>query len=294
MFASPAAFADDAPPASAASAPVSPPPTSDAKPAEVPSSAPSAPAPAADSLEARRAKLERAELELDLREREAKLAARRAALEHPTALSVEKPGFSRSGRLVFPQIVGVSSYGLLGTATASEGTFVSGLFGFALSSATADNTTTTIAFRPRVDLFVTDRWTVGLAVDAAFTSDSTLEYSSSGRATREAKRTAYTLAAAPRIGHTFDVGPAVLWPNFGFGYGVTREETKATEMSGSNRTLWKTVSFMADLDVVFPLTTHVILDMGPTLAYRNRSPADSARDIDMVDLGFRAHLGITF
>lgn len=244
--------------------------------------------------------MESEERELDLREREAKVAARTAALEPTTEAPARKSGFLRPGRVVFSELVGVSSSGLLGSSVDSEPLFVGGLFGFGLSS-DGGPAVTTVSFRPRADLFLTDHLTVGLALEAAYASVSNVDVVSSASAdvvssaspvstTRGPSR--HTLGAAPRVGWAVDLGRVVLWPNIGGAYAVTRTSEESTALGTTPSTTRKTLSFIVDLDVVFPLTSHLLLDVVPTLAYRRTGY--SAFDADIVDIGLRAHLGLTF
>lgn len=263
------------------------------------------PTPATPSLDERRLALERAEAELHLREREARVERANADLDRTASpdtgsaasARASEAHFSRAGRIVLPELAGVASFGTLGAPGVSYGLFMSGLFSVRSESVDNDgqrSNWTSLSFRPSVDVFVTDRWTVGLAVDALrsrYRNDASAN-------TAAVDGIGYTIAATPRVGRTFDAGPVTIWPKIGAGYGVSRDEENV-EGGESGRTLRRTFSVLATLDVVVPLTKNILFDVGPALSYRSSSaqdgrPSRSYGDVDSLDFGLRAHLGATF
>lgn len=215
--------------------------------------------------------------------------------------------FSQKGRVVLPELAGVGTRsalagvgvtsGLAGLGGVGVGTLQGGgLLSFETTSGESGpntrSTMTSVSFRPSVDVFVSDRWTLGLS---AFASRSTSSYSYLGPGGVPAHdASGYALGAAPRLGRTFDLGAVTLWPKLGVGYAVSRSEL----MGG--RLLTRTLSAVAALDVVIPLNSWLIFDVGPSLAYSHAELEDNHPSTSLgsgsgerLSLGVQAHLGIT-
>jgi hypothetical protein len=278
--------------------------------------------PEIDSL---RTRVERAETEQRLREREAAVKERRReALEAPARVAHEPTRFSRRGRLVFSELTGLSSYapivviggiggvGAIG-ALGGGGTGLSGLLTFGSTTSdygVARAKSQFLAVSPSVDYFVGEHLTLGVSATAARSSgtspalsavasaDGGIAVSSLG----ESVWTSYSLGATPRIGRPIDVGPVTLWPKLGVGYAVTRSESSGPNGLPGQSALARTFATELTFDALFRLGEYVTFSLGPTAYYRRTDRSASERtsavyalqpDHESVGLGFRGHLGIT-
>lgn len=256
-----------------------------------------------DSFAERRTNVEHAEEDVLLREREAAVYRRQEALRADTTSSGSdgSASFSRKGRVVFPELAGVSSYSFLGVPSfiGVGGIGASGVLSYGVSSSdfrTSRLTTSTLSFNPAADVFVTDHWTIGFSAAASrFESISSLSDPTLGAA--PLRQTGYGLSASPRVGRAFDLGPVTLWPKIAVGYGVARAEQSAGTFSPGGRSIARTITSRLALDAVLPLSRHVIFDFGPSLGIATTSVASNQSlgigDSDNVFFGVQAHLGIT-
>ncbi len=282
--------------------------------------------PEIDSL---RARVERAETEQRLREREAAVKERRRELlEGPGRLAREPTRFSRRGRLVFSELAGLRAstplagvggiggvgglgIGALGGVGVLGGdTGLSGLLTFGSTSTDygfAGAKTQYVAFNPSIDYFVGDHLTLGVSATAgrsrvttpiisgAVPTDGPPVWTSAGDATW----TSYTLGATPRIGRPIDVGPVTLWPKLGVGYAATRSETVGVPgVTAGQSMLARTFTTELTFDALFRLGEYVTFSVGPTAYYRrtDTSPSDvrtASPDFEALGMGFRGHLGVT-
>lgn len=257
---------------------------------------------------AMRERVERAETVVKLREREAEAARREQRLrEAPRDEPRDRARarrFSRRGRLVFTDLVGYSSFGLSPFvpgygALAAPGP--SGLVSMRIGSTERGASTvrtSAFALSPSVDAFVGEHLTLGLSATAfryALTTSQSDAIAPGGA--RAYDSSGYGVGFEPRVGYAVDVGPVALWPRAGVGWGVTRHES-GLGADASSRSLIRTLSAMASLDVVFLVTDHLVLSLGPELRFQKadaRADGPAAfSDADQLALGGRAHVGVTF
>jgi hypothetical protein len=157
---------------------------------------------------------------------------------------------------------------------------------------------TAISFRPSVDTFLGEHLTLGAALGVSHFETSTTSATLGGATILPSRSSGYELAFAPRIGRTFDLGSVILWPKVGVGYGVFRAESQ-TSSSPSGRNLTRTLNAELDVDLVFPVTRHLVFVLGPTLGY-TRASVDSNSTIGLlggdgerVSAGLHAFIGVT-
>ncbi len=229
-----------------------------------------------------------------------------SAEEHGAASSVrdERP-FSRAGRIVFPELAGISSGPAAGVGPvtgvgALGGVGVSGLVSYGASSGgnevSGRSKSSSLTLSPAADFFVDDHWTVGLAASVGKYDSSTTQGSSGGAT--PTNLSGYDLSATPRLGRTFDLGPVVLWPKLGLGYGTARTHEAWGEPSTQTRWLTRTIFTQLTAELVFPLTRNVIFDLGPVASFALtdqawNEPGKLSDWTKNFNLGVQAHLGLT-
>lgn len=252
------------------------------------------------SLETRRASVERAEEELRLRKREEDVAAEHRALDRRAA-ERDRHGFSHTGRIVFPNLAGLSVMNLntLGGTAISGG----GLVAFTSQSNIGPNggmKGSSISFNPSVDVFVTEHFTLGGMATAART-ESTSAQADPTSSLLVSGTSGYGVSVGPRVGRTFDVGPLTIWPTVSGSYRIDRTEY-ASNGRTVGRNLTRTVAAVLSVDVVFPIGRYLMFSVGPTLTYEHASTDPAANtvamfasaEMDRIAGGVRANLGVTF
>jgi hypothetical protein len=231
--------------------------------------------------------------------------AARADEEHPAA-SVErkevaesdKPaGFSQRGRIVFPELAGIT-YGGLSAAPYALGAVGGGLLWYSGSSQdypSNRSVTHALGVQPSADVVLANGWTVGGTVSVSHSELTESETTASVPLT-PANQSGYSVLGAPRFGRAFDLGPITLWPKLGVGYGVSRMEQSAGALGPAGRSVTRLVGSQLALDVVLPLSRYVIFDVGPSLAFSHRSVTgvsySGLGDGDSFSFGMQAHLGV--
>jgi hypothetical protein len=219
-----------------------------------------------------RRELERAKYEADL----ARYHRMRDANSEPTAGADRREESTRDAllgrRLLLPDLAGVS----FGTGALGAGAFV-GVVGTAgmvnLWAASGNRGGLNFGFAPRADVRVGDRFTVG----------GSLAFARSSFATGQGDSTMTTVAVSPRVGVLVPAGSFVLWPRFGVSVAAGGDDFGSVATS---------LGVNLDLAVVFPLTSHVFLQMAPSLAYRRQWVASAGTDL--VTFGVQSGVGLAF
>jgi hypothetical protein len=196
--------------------------------------------------------------------------------------------------------MGISSFALVGAPSLVGGIGASGLLSYGLSSTDSPAgrfTTSSLAFHPAADVFVTDHWTVGLTADAVRFTTVAVNIDAN-RTSFTSETTGYSFSASPRIGRTFDLGPVTLWPKIGVGYGVGRSERPADAYEPASRIVTRTIASRLTLDAVLPVSRYVLFSLGPSVSYvhgdvRNNDRSRLLGDSDQVEFGVQGHLGVT-
>ena len=280
------ARADEPAPQAPAPALVPPPPRPDRSPHEIEASA------ARDRLEA---------IELETRIERAQLA-----LDHVKQLRAAPRKYSSAalgrGSVILPNIVGVSTLPLAGASITAGAGAIGGIgvtspvfFGF--SSGEGGSKSSYIGLSPSIDIFVTDRLTVGARVTAARSaSTSILRSTVAGTTTTigSSGSEGYVLSVAPRVGYLVPLTEGVaLWPQIGVTYGQSRAEN-----DGSGRTLARSFGAEIEAGLLLPVARHVLVRVAPTLAYgytwADATGVFRSEDTDSVHAGVRAEIGLAF
>lgn len=208
---------------------------------------------------------------------------------------------------------------LFGGRSAIGGYYRLTIFGGALSMSSTktertDNRTrsteksTSVGPAPSLDVFVTDRLSVGGRASAAWLG-STAKFETapeSGPVTSyEGESSGYSLGIAPRVGYAIPLADTwALWPRVSVSMDVTRQQFENT-----SRAISRTLGAELNLGFVLRLGRHALFDFGPIVSYQATSTkgrmgsgvlGDPSPDVmpsqesSSLDGGLRASLGLTF
>ncbi|MBS2015888.1 MAG: hypothetical protein JST00_23575 [Deltaproteobacteria bacterium] len=237
----------------------------------------------------------------------------RAEEAEPPAPAPEAPSSSsgtlRRGSVILPDIVGVSTLPLVGAVTlagpgvvgavgAVGGIGLSGPVSFGFSSGDGGAKSSHIGLSPSVDVFVTDRLTIGGRVTAARYTSSYVSRTTIPGSTQAISSTSgsegYVLAFAPRVGYVVPLTDAIaFWPQIGITVGQSR-----SELDNAGRALSRSLGAEVEAGFVMPIGRHVIVRVAPTLAYGyawiDATGGGSSEDADTVRAGVRAQIGLAF
>lgn len=283
-------------------APTSPPsPSSPSSPPATPASPALRPEASTHEVAAREARDRLEAIELETRIERAQLV-----LDHVKELRAGPRGYSsaalRRGSVILPDIVGVSTLPVAGAVApaglgAVGGIGITGPISFGFSSGDAGSKSSHIGLSPSIDVFVTDRLTIGGRVTAArytssYVSTATVPGTTQPVATSGSE--GYVLAIAPRVGYLLPITDGLaFWPQLGVTYGQSRAEN-----DGSGRTLSRTVGAELEAGLLVPVARHVVVRVAPTLAYGYTSSDSTGvfptEDTDTVRAGVRAQIGLAF
>ncbi|MGK4007185.1 hypothetical protein WMF31_31475 [Sorangium sp. So ce1036] len=118
---------------------------------------------------------------------------------------------------------------------------------------------------PSVEVFVTDRFSVGGTIGFSYTSHAFRLPDTGGAATR-IEGDSFAISVVPRVGYAISLGePLALWPRAGFGYSASQADSTSTQGVSSSMSAWIGV---VDLGLVYRPTEHIYLHMAPELVLR--------------------------
>lgn len=150
-----------------------------------------------------------------------------------------------------------------------------GFFGpLAISSSASEQATpdgkattkqTSLALAPSLDVFVTERLSVGGRVTAGVVSTS-IHQPFHGQPPYELDTHGFITSFEPRIGYVIPISSSfAFWPRAGVGYQMSRQTNDVTD----RRALTRTYSVESNLGVGLRLSRHALFDVGPVLAFRH-------------------------
>lgn len=124
---------------------------------------------------------------------------------------------------------------------------------------------TSLALAPSLDVFVTERLSVGGRVTAGLVSTS-IHQPFPGQPSTEIDTHGFITSFEPRIGYVIPISSSfAFWPRAGVGYQVSRQTDDVTH----RRALARTYSVESNLGVGLRLSKHALFDVGPVLAFRH-------------------------
>lgn len=214
-----------------------------------------------------------------------------------------------SGAVVFPDIVGISTLPLFGAVApagagavgglgGASGVALSGPISFGSSSGEGGTKSGYLGVSPSIDVFVTERLTIGGRVTAGrYTASSVMRSTIPGTTQTTALSTGsegYVLAVAPRVGYLVPLTESLaFWPQVGVMYGQSRSESDRAW-----RTLSRSVGVEVEAGLVMPIGRHVVVRVAPTLAYgfvwTDSTALLPSEDTESVRAGVRAQVGLVF
>lgn len=178
----------------------------------------------------------------------------------------ETPAVGGEGRWVLDLVggqigtIGIGPLGFFGPVSISSSSAEQATPG---GKATAKQTS--LALAPSLDVFVTERFSVGGRVTAGLVSTS-IHQPFYGQPPIELDTHGFITSFEPRIGYVIPISSSfAFWPRAGVGYQVSRQTDDVTD----RRALTRTYSVESNLGVGLRLSKHALFDVGPVLAFRH-------------------------
>ncbi len=226
------------------------------------------------------------------------LLAREAAAEEKTG---ETTVLGKRGTVVLDRLVGVSfgsaTPGLAGGALG--GVLQAGFLDFSHSASSAGGaslTSTSVAVRPSLDVFVTPRVTLGGELGFGYQWMTEPLYDPRAEGSGDVRSQYYQLSAMGRIGYYLPLSESIaFWPRLAAG-GTYQRDTRGREVSDIPPSEVARVAFRAtaDLDLAVPITKHLFLLAGPRVSATLASNVGDTVTFTAVTASFRGGLSYAF
>lgn len=173
----------------------------------------------------------------------------------------EKTVLGKRGTIVLDRIVGLSSVG-------SGSLFQAGILTFSHTRQKyywSETTTTSVGIRPSLDVFVSNRITIGGDLGFGYTwRSSSPAPGAIGGIGQIVPYSGFTVKAAPRIGYYVPIGDTLaIWPRAALGIdaGYRTTDVRAPGIEADEVDL--RLHAALDVDLVVPITPHLTFLVGP-------------------------------
>jgi hypothetical protein len=192
------------------------------------------------------------------------LSPERARADDPSSV------FGSKGRLAMSNLFGINGGLLFSTGVPvpplETAGIQSGLFAYSVDDTSYNGVpyhAVALSFTPSVDVFVTDRLTVGGSLAIGYDRLESVPSGSPGD-TMTLRDHSESVGLSPRVGYVVPLGGwLALWPRLEVGFGTSR-----TVPDAADGAIWtNTYRVQGDIGLVVPIGRHLYVDIGPTFGY---------------------------